>query len=119
MRLRVILCKKKRLHKALATKECDALRDLVPFSQFKKREKHPWRIITLSKVAGFRLQLCEKKHSSMDVFHVSLNYTNGTKSCKASQTEIKYDKTMKKETVILIIINILIYLIICKIRYFC
>ena len=23
---------------------CDALRNLVPFVQFKKREKHPWRI---------------------------------------------------------------------------
>ena len=22
---------------------CDALRNLVPFVQFKKREKHPWR----------------------------------------------------------------------------
>ena len=22
---------------------CDALSDLVPFAQFKKREKHPWR----------------------------------------------------------------------------
>ena len=22
---------------------CDALRDLLPFVQFKKREKHPWR----------------------------------------------------------------------------
>ena len=22
---------------------CDGLRDLVPFVQFKKREKHPWR----------------------------------------------------------------------------
>ena len=32
---------------------CDALRDLVPFVQFKKREKHPWRSITFSKVAGF------------------------------------------------------------------
>ena len=31
-----------------------ALRDLVPFVQFKKREKHPWRSITFSKV---RLQL--------------------------------------------------------------
>ena len=26
---------------------CDALRDLVPFVQFKKREKHPWRSGTL------------------------------------------------------------------------
>ena len=23
---------------------CDALRDLVPFVQFKKREKRPWKI---------------------------------------------------------------------------
>ena len=28
---------------------CDALRDLVPFVQFKKREKHLWRDVTLSK----------------------------------------------------------------------
>ena len=32
---------------------CDVLRDLVPFVQFKKREKHPWRAVTFSKVAGF------------------------------------------------------------------
>ena len=32
---------------------CDVLRDLVPFVQFKKREKHPWRSVTLSKVAGY------------------------------------------------------------------
>ena len=30
----------------------DALRDLVPFVQFKKREKHPWRSVTFSKIAG-------------------------------------------------------------------
>ena len=30
----------------------DVLRDLVPFVQFKKSEKHPWRSVTLSKVAG-------------------------------------------------------------------
>ena len=29
----------------------DVLRDLVPFVQFKKRGKHPWRIVTISKVA--------------------------------------------------------------------
>ena len=28
---------------------CDALRDLVTFVQF---EKHPWRSVTFSKVAG-------------------------------------------------------------------
>ena len=32
---------------------CDALRDLVPFVQFKKREKHTWRSVTYSKVEDF------------------------------------------------------------------
>ena len=27
-------------------------RDLVAFAQFKKREKHPWRSVTFSKVVG-------------------------------------------------------------------
>ena len=31
---------------------CGALRDLVPFVQFKKREKHPSRSVNFSKVAG-------------------------------------------------------------------
>ena len=30
---------------------CDGLRDLVPFVQFKKREKHPWTSVIFSKVA--------------------------------------------------------------------
>ena len=29
-----------------------ALRNLVPFVQFKKYEKHPWRSVTVSRVAG-------------------------------------------------------------------
>ena len=32
---------------------CDVFRALVPFVQLKKREKHPWRSVTFSKVAGF------------------------------------------------------------------
>ena len=36
----------------IASQMCDALRDLVPFVQFKKREKHPWRSVIFSKVAG-------------------------------------------------------------------
>ena len=44
---------------------CDALRDLVAFVQFKKREKHPWRSVNFSKNAGYK-----KKHSSISVFHV-------------------------------------------------
>ena len=27
---------------------CGALRDLVPFVQFKKREKHPWRSVKIN-----------------------------------------------------------------------
>ena len=30
----------------------DALRDLVAFVQFKKRQKHPWMSVTFSKIAG-------------------------------------------------------------------
>ena len=30
----------------------DALHDLVPFVQFKKPEKRPWRSVTFSKIAG-------------------------------------------------------------------
>ena len=36
---------------------CGALRDLVPFVQFKRREKKPWRSVNFSKAAGFRLKL--------------------------------------------------------------
>ena len=31
---------------------CGALRNLVPFVQFKKREKHPWRSVNFGNVAG-------------------------------------------------------------------
>ena len=41
----------------IGTPTYDALRDLVPFVQFKKGEKHPWRSVHFSKVAGFNLQL--------------------------------------------------------------
>ena len=34
-----------------------SLHDLVAFVEFKKREKHPWRSVTFSNVAGFSLQL--------------------------------------------------------------
>ena len=27
---------------------CDVLQDLVPFAQFRKREKHPWRSVTFT-----------------------------------------------------------------------
>ena len=48
---------------------CDALRDLVPFAQFKNREKHPWRSVNLLKLTFL--------HGCFSRF---LNCTNGTKS---------------------------------------
>ena len=53
---------------------CDALRDLVLFVQFKKREKHPWRSVNFSKVAALlKLKLL---HGYFSRF---LNCTNSTK----------------------------------------
>ena len=37
--------------------EYDALHDLVPVAQFKKRIKHTWRSATFSKAAGFSLEV--------------------------------------------------------------
>ena len=41
----------------MKNEKCDALRNLVAFVKFKKREKHPWKSVNFSKVAGFSLQL--------------------------------------------------------------
>ena len=35
----------------------DSWHDLLPFVQFEKRVKHPWRKVNFNKVAGFSLQL--------------------------------------------------------------
>ena len=35
----------------------NALRNLVPFVQFKVREKHSWMSATFIKLTGFRLQI--------------------------------------------------------------
>ena len=64
--------------------------DLVPFAQFKKREKHPWRSATFSKVLGslylflvkLTLHLIKLQATYFSRF---LNGTNGTKSRNASQ----------------------------------
>ena len=53
----------------------DAFRDLVPFVQFEKREKHPWMSVT------FRTFLHRR-------FLRFLNCTNGTKSRKTSHVKI-------------------------------
>ena len=60
--------------------KCDVLLDLVPFVQFKKREKHPWRNVTFSKNAT--LLKVTLIHGRFSLF---LNCTNITKSRNASQ----------------------------------
>ena len=47
---------------------CDTLRDLVIFVQFKKREKHSWRSVNFSKVAGFSLL---KQPYHINTWHLS------------------------------------------------
>ena len=60
---------------------CDALRDLVPFEQFKKREKHPWRSAKLTLVRG--------------CFSRFLNCTNGTKSRNAPHINLRGNPKLK------------------------
>ena len=80
-----MVCKKtldqvwKRILRQSRYSKCGALRDLVPFVQFKKREKNPWRSVTFSKVAGLKVTLL---HGCFSCF---LNCTHGTKSCNAPQ----------------------------------
>ena len=38
----------------------DILHDLVPYLQFRKCEKHQWRVLLLVKLQAFGLQLYEK-----------------------------------------------------------
>ena len=65
--------------------KCDALRDLVPFVQFKKREKHPCRSFNFSKVAGFKPTTLLELTLLHGRFSRFLNCTNGTKSRNAPQ----------------------------------
>ena len=57
----------------------DVLYDLVPFVQFKKREKHLWRCVTFSKVAGLKPLSLPKVTLPHGCFSCFLNCTNGTK----------------------------------------
>ena len=62
---------------------CSVLRDLVLFVQFKKREKHQWRIVSFSKFACFSLLTLLKLILLHGCFSRFLNCKNGTKSRNA------------------------------------
>ena len=62
-------------------KICGALRDLVPFVQFKKCEKHPWRSVNLIKLQA---SAC---NTPPWVFFTFLNCAHSTKSRNAPHNE--------------------------------
>ena len=55
------------------------MHDSVPFVRFEKIEKHPWRSVTLSKVAGFWPATVLKVTLLHGCFSRLLNCTSGTK----------------------------------------
>ena len=63
---------------------CGALRDLVPFEQFQKPEKYPWRSVNFSKVAGLKPGALLKLTLFHGFFSRFLNCTNSTKFRNAS-----------------------------------
>ena len=65
------------------------LRDLIPFVQFKKYEKHPWRNVTFNKVAGFLASNFTRSNTPPWEFFTFLNGANGTKSCNISHLRFK------------------------------
>ena len=69
--------------KQTSVNKCGALRDLVPFVKFKKREKHPYRNVNFSKVAGFQSATLLKLTFFHGCFSRFLNCANGTKSRNA------------------------------------
>ena len=73
---------------------CDALRDLVQFVQFEKREKHPCKSVTFSKVAGWPATLLKVAllHGCFSRF---LNCTNDTKSRNASHMFVLHPKNIQ------------------------
>ena len=57
---------------------CDALRDLVSFVQFKKREKQPWRSVTFRLLKVALLHVCFSRfvNCTCKWYQIVLNITN-------------------------------------------
>ena len=67
---------------------CGAFRDLAPFVQFKKREKHPWRSVDFSKVAGPSL-IC----FSYFCWNPANTYVSNLKAFYLAETESRLEKS--------------------------
>ena len=70
----------------------DVLSNLVPFVQFKKREKHPWGSATFRKVTT-KSNNTSKSKTPPWVFSRFLNCENATKSRKASYINLGISTT--------------------------
>ena len=69
--------------------KCDALRNFARFVKFKNCEKQPWRSVTFSKVAGFKVILFH------GCFSCCLNCTNGTNRAAHHKYFITYYITVE------------------------
>ena len=56
---------------------CGALRDLVLFVQFKKREKHPQRSVNFSKAAGWSIDKLFLQHSWREITQMRYSVKKG------------------------------------------
>ena len=79
---RTVICNGLRAQKT--RNNCGALRDLVPFLQFKKHEKHPWRSVTFSRLQPATLLKVTLLHGCFLCF---LNCAHGTKSRNTPQLQ--------------------------------
>ena len=70
-------------HKLFSSLSVQCFARFLPFVQFKKREKHPWRSVTFSKVAGCEHATLLKVTPPL-MFSRFLNCTNYNKSRNAS-----------------------------------
>ena len=87
-----------KIRESCSTSICDALHNLVPFVQFKKREKRPWRIVNFGKVVGLNPATLLKLTLLHGCFSRFLNCTNGTKSRNAPHMLIGTNEHSLKST---------------------
>ena len=64
---------------------CDVLSDLVPFVQYKKHEKNPWKSVTFSKVQAFLACNFTKSNTPPWVFFAFFKLYKGNESLNAKK----------------------------------
>ena len=74
---------------------CGALRDLVPFVQFRKREKHPWKSVNLSKLQAEACNFTKIDTPPCVFFTFFKIVQMSTKSRNASHIPLSYCVTIK------------------------